>query len=313
MKKYCDKCNKKVDTEVIEKEELYNVRGEDICVLASVRVCSKCGDEFYDEILDNETALKAFSIYRNNHNLLQPEEIRDIREMYGLSQRSFASLLNFSDKTIRRYENGSIQNTAHNNLIAMLKDPNNMLSYLNNNEVDLSDNQLSKLLEKTNSLINELNSDDFRYEKFIDMVLFFVNNNKCLLKTKLMKLLNYSDMIFYKEYGDSISGLRYVHYYYGPVPEDIDFLISKLIEDKIVDIKVKYNGGFESHVITACEPLRISSLTDDEFKVITEVNSFFRDFNSSEISEYSHKEVGYINTKHGEIISYDYARYIDLT
>lgn len=35
-----------------------------------------------------------------------PEEIKKIREQYGLSQRSFAKLLNWGDKTICRYENG---------------------------------------------------------------------------------------------------------------------------------------------------------------------------------------------------------------
>lgn len=51
------------------------------------------------------------------------------------------------------------------------------------------------------------------------MVLFFAHESSELLKTKLMKLLNYSDMIFYKENGISMSGLKYAHLPYGPVPE----------------------------------------------------------------------------------------------
>ena len=39
------------------------------------------------------------------------------------------------------------------------------------------------------------------------MVLFFAHTSGELLKTKLMKLLNYSDMLFYKENGISISVL----------------------------------------------------------------------------------------------------------
>lgn len=70
------------------------------------------------------------------------------------------------------------------------------------------------------------------------MVLFFANKSLELLKTKLMKLLNYSDMIFYKENGVSISGLRYVHLPFGPVPENFDMLMEKMAEDKIAHIEV---------------------------------------------------------------------------
>ena len=38
-------------------------------------------------------------------------------------------------------------------------------------------------------------------KKMCAMVLFFAHKSNELLKTKLMKLLNYSDMIFYKENG----------------------------------------------------------------------------------------------------------------
>lgn len=50
------------------------------------------------------------------------------------------------------------------------------------------------------------------YEKMCAMVLFFAHKSNELLKTKLMKLLNYSDMIFYKENGISMSELKYAHF-----------------------------------------------------------------------------------------------------
>lgn len=51
-----------------------------------------------------------------------------------------------------------------------------------------------------------------------------------------MKFLNYSDMIFYKENGISISGLRYAHLPYGPVPENYDMLFGRMsAEHRYVD------------------------------------------------------------------------------
>lgn len=46
-------------------------------------------------------------------------------------------------------------------------------------------------------------------------------------------------MIFYKENGISISGLKYVHLPYGPVPEKFDVLLGKLEADKIAHIEVE--------------------------------------------------------------------------
>ncbi|MDO5406317.1 MAG: type II toxin-antitoxin system MqsA family antitoxin [Eubacteriales bacterium] len=135
MKKYCEECGREVDTRIITKRESYSVYGERIEVDAQILVCADCGEEFFCEELDNATLVRAYNEYRRMHKLLLPEEIRRIREQYGLSQRTFAKLLNWGDKTIYRYENGSIQDKAHNSLLLFLREPENMRTYLNDNEV----------------------------------------------------------------------------------------------------------------------------------------------------------------------------------
>ena len=102
MKKYCDECGKEVETKVVIKKEAYAVCGETIEIDAQVLVCGECGEEFFCEEFDNATLINAYNEYRRKHKLLLPEEIRKIREQYGLSQRSFAKLLNWGDKTICR-------------------------------------------------------------------------------------------------------------------------------------------------------------------------------------------------------------------
>lgn len=94
----------------------------------------------------------------------------------------------------------------------------------------------------------------FDYDKFCAMVLFFAHRCDKLLKTKLMKLLNYSDMIFYKENGISISGAKYAHLPYGPVPENFDILLGTMALDHIAHIEVIYDNGYEKHqVIPDCD------------------------------------------------------------
>lgn len=103
VNKYCENCGKETETKIVIKKEIYEVCGESIEVHARVLTCVECDEEFYCEELDNETLVAAYNEYRRKHKLLFAEDIKKIRESYGLSQRSFAKLLNWGDKTIRRY------------------------------------------------------------------------------------------------------------------------------------------------------------------------------------------------------------------
>ncbi len=333
MMNYCEICGKEVETKIISRKETFKVCGEDIEVDAQVMVCVDCGEEIFCEELDSATLISAYNEYRKKHKLLLPEEIKKIREQYGLSQRSFAKLLNWGDKTICRYENGSVQDRAHNSLLLFLREPENMRTYLTENEVMLDERQKARLL----SIVEKLEKDTeyrvgrrffdmffsktpceengfkgFDYEKLCAMVLYFAHKGSGLLKTKLMKLLSYSDMIFYKENGISISGLKYAHLPYGPVPDNFDMILGRMAADHIAHIEVSYDNGYEKHqVIPECEVLE-GVLSEKEIQVLERIYDKFKDFGSVDISDYSHKEKGYMSTKKGEIISYAYAKDIEL-
>lgn len=333
MRRFCEECGKEVETRVVTKQESYSVCGENIEVDAEVLICAECGEEFFCEELDGKTLNNAYDKYRRKHKLLFPKEIKDIREQYGLSQRGFAKLLNWGDKTIYRYENGSIQDKAHNSLLLFLREPENMKTYITENEIILDDKQKKRLGETVEQLIENkeyhqerrlLNmffmtppSEEngyrvFDFEKFSAMVLFFANKSERLLKTKLLKLLNYSDMVFFKENGISISGAKYVHLPYGPVPQNFDLLFGTMSATHVAHIEVEYEGGYENHeVIPECEVPK-NVLSEKELEVLERVYNKFKNYGSVEISNYSHNEKGYTMTNQGEVIPYSYAKYVEL-
>ena len=135
---YCDACGKEVGTKIIISQETYNVCGEKITVNARVLVCVECGEELFDEKLDSATLIDAYNEYRKRHKLLFLEEIKKIREQYGLSQSGFAKLLNWEVRTVSRYENGAVQDKEHNKILLFLKNPENMKSYLVDNKGSLA-------------------------------------------------------------------------------------------------------------------------------------------------------------------------------
>lgn len=153
MEKFCEHCDKEVETRIVTREETYKVYGEKVSVNTKVMVCAECGQDLYNRELDSQTLNKVYDIYRKRHKLLSPEEIKEIRNQYGLSQREFAKVLNWGDKTIYRYENNSLQDKAHNSILILLKDPRNMLQYLRMNEVSLSDESKKRLMNRTMQLL----------------------------------------------------------------------------------------------------------------------------------------------------------------
>lgn len=149
---YCEFCGKEVKTRVITKKEIFNVRGETIKVDSQVMVCAECGEEMFDEKIDSQTLISVYDKYRKRHNLLYPDEIKKIRKQYGLNQKDFAKLLNWDDKTVRRYENGAVQTRAQNDLLLFISEPDRMHTYLSEHETALTEKQVAKLLGTVSKL-----------------------------------------------------------------------------------------------------------------------------------------------------------------
>lgn len=118
---YCPNCEALQETNIIEKEQTYCVKGISITLTAPVRVCCVCGEEIIDTDLDNKTLNRFYNEYRRRKGLLLPDEIKNIRNRYNLSQASFSRFLGFGEKTITRYENGAIQDLCHDNIIRLMK------------------------------------------------------------------------------------------------------------------------------------------------------------------------------------------------
>src|SRR5208337_325611 len=60
---------------------------------------------------------------------------------------------------------------------------------------------------------------EYKREKLINAIIFFVKNTKNCGKTKIFKLLYYLDFIHFKQTAKSVTGLTYNAFQWGPVPE----------------------------------------------------------------------------------------------
>lgn len=328
---FCNNCDDYREFDVINRREVYVVKDTEIEIDAKVSICKICGAELFNEVLDEENFEKAYSIYRRNQGLLSPIEIKAIREMYGLSQRGFSKILRWSDVTMNRYEMGAIPDRPHNNTLLLLKKPTNMEEILDNNPNVLSESKDMKLRDKIKNLIDEQSEEylkksvldtlnknldifsgfkNFDFEKFRDLVVFFASNTDKLFKTKLMKLLWYTDFEFFRENTLSLTGLQYARLPRGPVVEKRNLLLGLLEQQNVISLIEDYETNGEFILVNEC--YSNLSLNDGELKVAQRVLDKFKNFNCKQISDYSHEEKGWIDNSNGSLISYEYANSINL-
>ncbi|MDR3175919.1 MAG: SocA family protein [Desulfovibrio sp.] len=64
-------------------------------------------------------------------------------------------------------------------------------------------------------------SEERRREKLKNAIIFFIQNDKTIGLTKLMKLLFYLDFRLYRETGESLTGENYEAWEFGPVPASV--------------------------------------------------------------------------------------------
>ena len=103
---FCDACGKFVCSSIQTTTETFRVRGIDITITSPARICENCGEIIFDEVLDDEKLKLVYRAYREQKGMLQPEEIRAIRERRNLTQEECSKVLGFN---VARYENGSLQ------------------------------------------------------------------------------------------------------------------------------------------------------------------------------------------------------------
>ena len=126
----CPRCG----TTMIERRLALKVpvNGEDVSIPSALHLrCPEC-DEVVLRFADARRLQEdAIAIYRKKHGLLSADEIRAIRDRFGLTQGELARLLHLGANTISRWESGrNVQTEAMEMLLRLLRDLPGSLDYL---------------------------------------------------------------------------------------------------------------------------------------------------------------------------------------
>lgn len=110
----------------------FPVNGEDVRVPQATHLACPKG---HDPVLRADDARRlreqALDLYRGKYGLLSADEIRSLRERFGLTQAELARLLRLGQNTLSRWEAGRhVQTAAMDVLLRILRDVPGGLEYL---------------------------------------------------------------------------------------------------------------------------------------------------------------------------------------
>lgn len=112
------------NTYIKDYTNTFIIHGHEYTVTAPARFDSDTNKLVDDLILDDQAVEIANSMYRNDMNLVSPEDVKKYRAKIGLSQREFAKLLGWSSNTVALYEAGAFPSKSNNKLLKALMSDN---------------------------------------------------------------------------------------------------------------------------------------------------------------------------------------------
>lgn len=124
--------------------------------------------------------------------------------------------------------------------------------------------------------------------------------------TKLNKVLYFSDFLSYRNWDEAITGAEYFHLPQGPAPRRLVPVRNKLIEAEDLRLQVlQFPNGKIQHKPVNLRQANLSLFKARDISLVDSVIEALKGLNATETSEFSHLEVGWQITRHGETIDYD--------
>ena len=333
-KRLCPCCMEEHEVKTVLVEETATLKNSKVDYEASYLLCENAEELYMEESQMQENDIRLKNAYRRKQGLLTSEEIVAIRLKYGITQSDLCVLLGWGAKTITRYESHQVQDRAHDTILRKIgQDPEWFLTLLADAKEHLSDAVYKKYFEAATRLY-EKNKDiylkkaieadyagyagnqmlhgntELSLDKVVDIIRYFAASSKIrkLYKVKLMKLLWYTDALSYKRRGFAMTGLVYQALPMGAVPVGHNAIIDlKDVPCEEVDM-----GEGNGYYFSLSKPTTYKTLTEDDRKILDAVIEKLGSMSKTEIVAFMHKEEAYEKTTFKDMISFEYAKNLQI-
>ena len=333
-KRLCTCCMEEHEVKTVLVKESATFKNVKVCYDASYFYCDMAEELYMNEQQMQENDIHLKDAYRKAEGLLTSAEISAIRAKYKISQSDLCILLGWGGKTITRYESHQVQDKAHDTILKKIdQDPEWFLSLLSDAKESLSTESYRKYFDAATALY-EADQDAYlrkaieasyarfhgnqmfhgntalSLDKVVDVIRYFAASTKItsLYKVKLMKLMWYADALSYKNRGFAITGLVYQALPMGAVPVGHNSIIDlKDVPCEEVDM-----GETNAYHFSLKDATSFSALSDEDKGVLDIVIEKLGSMTKNEIISFMHKEQAYVKTASRDIISFEYAKSLQI-
>jgi len=289
-------------------------RKEEFDVLFHFYKCTDTGEQFEDEQFAQLNYDQLVNQYRSKYGIPGVDEIKSIRERYGVSASKMSLILGLGTNSYRLYESGEIPSQSNARLIQMAQKPIDFKRMVELSQ-ELDKENKENLLKRIEQSIGEdwKNREEFRIkhylfghlstsnytgyippnlDKFSQMILFF-SDKIAPMKVKLCKLLFYADFLNFKRSCYSMSGLPYEAFQMGPVPYRFDGIFDYLVTTEV--LKKEFEIFEQGQVGERFRPapdrkFNAELFSGQELEILKMVAKRFAKTTTKEIIEISHQE-----------------------
>lgn len=217
------------------------------------------------------------------------EKVKEFRIKKGLTQDEVAKIIGMSRPSYTALESGKKQN------------------------IDLDEAQ--KLANFLGVNLNQFVSGAIEdIEKYKQMILSYLRmeisttRNGRVPKTKLAKLLYLADFAWFYEHLESMSGMQYKKFPYGPVPDTFFRVLTELEEDGKINIDRTKEGEKDVFLISESESNKsekITTISAREKELMEKIALKWKDKRTQEIVNFTHNQMPYTICRDNEVIPYE--------
>ena len=154
----------------------------------------------------------------------------------------------------------------------------------------------------------------FKYkpEKFRELIVYIARrcaDDPTFGSVKLNKILFYADFAAYRQLREPITGATYRKLSEGPAPKELLRARDALIDSGRIEMEARTYFGLvqKRPVVLSGTTIDTSVFSQTELDIVDETVEFFRGKSAREVSDYSHREPGWILAEELEEIPYQTA------
>lgn len=236
--------------------------------------------------------------------------LKKLRQKHGVSQEFLAKKIGVSRPTYAQIENGTRKMLVEEAQKLARFFGLSLEDFLTGKENSAPKVKLEKNTKQTKSKEQEMRISvpQEKVAKFKEVLLYILERigaRPNIGEGVVCKLMYFIDFDFYEKFEEQLMGAKYIKNHFGPTPVAFPEIIKQMEKDGDLTPVVKKYFQHDQKKYLPLRKANLSNFSAREKELIDWEIGRFKDFNATNIKEYSHRDVPWIGADDLQPIDYE--------